>query len=272
MYFCAAILILVSALAPKQHKLSNAFIQSYLIGLWFSLRTHASQIWQNPQQLMHPMELPVHNRLSLYQKLIPSGQTMAGTQQRPSSLHRKPSSVTSRTQTPAPHEPFSLDSTPRAGNDRSVSPSHNRRVSYARSPAQPTYAPVLETVDRTVKDSLQVPPETMSTDDFTRAVAVATVSALRHHAHTHSPARVRTSAGDDASAHGGHDAPSWSRTTSASVLLACTALYAVIAGRLIPFSVYDSCLHQATFVVQSFSSRSLMLSSRVRALTRNSLV
>ena len=27
-----------------------------------------------------------------------------------------------------------------------------------------------------------------------------------------------------------HDAPSWSRTTSATVLLACTALYAMIAG------------------------------------------
>jgi Ca2+:H+ antiporter len=33
--------------------------------------------------------------------------------------------------------------------------------------------------------------------------------------------------------HGGHDAPSWSRTTSASVLLFCTALYAVIAELLV---------------------------------------
>jgi Ca2+:H+ antiporter len=89
---------------------------------------------------------------------------------------------------------------------------------------------VLETVDRTVKDSMQL-PETMTTDDFTRAVAVATVSALRHQqAHAHSPARVRSS-GAEEGGHGGHDAPSWSRTTSASVLLACTALYAVIAGR-----------------------------------------
>ncbi|KXN88148.1 Low affinity vacuolar monovalent cation/H(+) antiporter [Leucoagaricus sp. SymC.cos] len=43
MYFCAAILLF-----------------SYLVGLWFSLRTHASQIWQNPQQLLHPSELPTH--------------------------------------------------------------------------------------------------------------------------------------------------------------------------------------------------------------------
>jgi len=83
-------------------------------------------------------------------------------------------------------------------------------------------------------------PENITTDDFTRAVAVATVSALRHQqAHAHSPARLRgsglgaTDGHDDSSDHGGHDAPSWSRTTSASVLLACTALYAVIAEILV---------------------------------------
>ena len=74
-------------------------------------------------------------------------------------------------------------------------------------------------------------PQSMTTDDFTRAVAVATVSALRHQqTHDQSPARVRTS-GPEHDAPGGHDAPSWSRTTSASVLLACTFLYALIAGK-----------------------------------------
>lgn len=37
----------------------------------------------------------------------------------------------------------------------------------------------------------------------------------------------------DEGGHGGHDAPSWSRTTSASVLLACTAFYALIAELLV---------------------------------------
>jgi len=46
---------------------------------------------------------------------------------------------------------------------------------------------------------------------------------------------VRSSVEHDAGAggQGGHDAPSWSRTTSASVLLGCTALYAVIAELLV---------------------------------------
>lgn len=81
-------------------------------------------------------------------------------------------------------------------------------------------------------------PENMTTDEFTRAVAVATVSALRHqNTHAQSPARARTSgiSGDTETeiGHGGHDAPSWTRTTSAAVLLACTALYAIIAGKFV---------------------------------------
>lgn len=131
-----------------------------------------------------------------------------------------------------------------------VPPSTNRRVSYAPTPAppphgyqQPGYTPLLESVDHAIKNTGVVPmqlPESMTTDDFTRAVAVATVSALRHQqGHPHSPARARTSglSGDAEteaghSGHGGHEAPSWSRTTSAAVLLGCTALYAIIAGEL----------------------------------------
>ncbi|TFK40690.1 hypothetical protein BDQ12DRAFT_679869 [Crucibulum laeve] len=229
MYFCTAILLF-----------------SYLIGLWFSLRTHASQIWQNPQQLLHPLELPTHNRLSLYHKLIPSSHG-TGTR-RPDSLQRKPSAgnnlgVPNACQTPGPRDGSqSLPNTsnaPSRGN-QSLSPSFNRRVSYAPASQQPAFTPVLESVDQAIKNTgltnIQL-PEPMTTDEFTRAVAVATVSALRHQqAHPHSPARPRGSGiaeSEAAGGHSGHDAPSWSRTTSASVLLACTALYAIIAELLV---------------------------------------
>jgi len=81
-------------------------------------------------------------------------------------------------------------------------------------------------------NSMHLPP-TMTTDDFTRAVAVATVSALRHQQNQANTGKMRASVADEAGAHGGHDAPSWSRTTSASVLLSCTALYALIAELLV---------------------------------------
>ncbi len=118
----------------------------------------------------------------------------------------------------------------------SESPTALRPVSYpSNAPTSPTpgsLVPILESVDHALKDTglraAQLPP-----DDFTRAVAVATVSALRHQ-QVHAARRVRGGQlGDeeDPAGHGGHDAPSWSRAVSASVLLACTALYAIIAGR-----------------------------------------
>lgn len=102
----------------------------------------------------------------------------------------------------------------------------------------PGIAPLLETVDHAIQNTGLQPtalPESMTREDFTRAVAVATVSALRHQEAQAGPGRFRTSGipeVDDGAAggQGGHDAPSWSRFASASVLLGCTALYAVIAG------------------------------------------
>ena len=115
-----------------------------------------------------------------------------------------------------------------------------RRISYVRPPSVPPtpgIAPLLETVDHAIQHTGLQPtalPESMTREDFTRAVAVATVSALRHQEAQAAPGRYRASGGpeidDGAAGHGGHDAPSWSRFVSASVLLGCTALYAVIAG------------------------------------------
>lgn len=238
MYYCAAILLLVKFLCPVLNlRTLIPYVQSYLIGLWFSLRTHASQIWQNPQQLLQSMELPTH-RISQYNKSA----TTAGTTL-PASLSRRDSNANARgsnapswTETPLPRESSTSTSVPpQAGRP---STSSNRKLSYASQQQQTSLRPVLESVDHAVKNAnlqnIQL-PESMTTDDFTRAVAVATVSALRHQqqAHSHSPGRVRSAAEPDstgAGGHGGHDAPSWSRTTSASVLLGCTALYAVIAG------------------------------------------
>jgi Ca2+:H+ antiporter len=122
------------------------------------------------------------------------------------------------------------------------------------------YTPLVEHVNQATRaavDPMVLPPPTltmdapapgggqtrlnMTTDDFTRAVAVAAVSALREGAAADG-ARLRASGATSGvfdgghhaaggGGHGGHDAPSWSRSTSASVLLSCTLLYAIIAGK-----------------------------------------
>lgn len=245
--------------------------QSYLVGLWFSLRTHASQIWQNPRQLLHPSELPTHQRLSLYNRGPNTGQFHSALSRKPSAGFTLSTTANSpRAETPGAREASTgsvstagpAQPQPQAQQQQPIqfaaqqgqhrlnppSPTFPKRVSYATAAQQPSYGPVLESVDHAVKttDLGDVHlPSAMTTDDFTRAVAVATVSALRHQQQTasHSPARtlrhsgleseagtVGTHGGAQGGGDGGHDAPSWSRTTSASVLLGCTALYAVIAG------------------------------------------
>lgn len=218
MYLCAAILLF-----------------SYLIGLWFSLRTHASQIWQNPQPLLHHFDIPGHNRTSLYQKLVPfSHNPSHAPRQTEPSLRRKTSNIRSTVSTPAPRDPsrheghVATESSAVLDNAGQVSP-NLRRVSYALS-GHPPYSPLIGTIQHTVNDSSQI-PQTITTDDFTRAVAVATASALQHH-QVHNPAASKHRTNEESGTHG-HDGPSWSRITSASVLLSCTALYAVIAEILV---------------------------------------
>ncbi|KAF9072131.1 hypothetical protein BDP27DRAFT_1361201 [Rhodocollybia butyracea] len=262
MYFCAAVLIF-----------------SYLIGLWFSLRTHASQIWQNPQQLLHSNDLsgsiPMHrdlanmNRTHPAHPIPPHLESQSGWREESSDAGREreePSSplfqrrVISRAEGSAgggsvspggPGSALNAGSSAvgtAAGAGGGSGSGIGTGGSGAGSVGGGPYTPLMESVDQAVKNtSLQLPetnlklPETMTRDDFTRAVAVATVSALRHQKYTAAAAWVRTKSREDegvegmevgvgdGGGHGGHDAPSWSRFTSASVLLGCTALYAIIA-------------------------------------------
>jgi len=181
--------------------------------------------------------------MSLYHKIAPPSNLIPGVS-RPgprdaNTARPKPGSATTPADavSPSSHGGASLPQTvgavplePSADGSSSAPPT----LRFSNPPASPTpgsLGPILESVDHALKDTGlqpgQVPP-----DDFTRAVAVATVSALRHQQVQARRVRSGQLAGDeeDPSGHGGHDAPSWSRAVSASVLLACTALYAIIAG------------------------------------------
>lgn len=124
------------------------------------------------------------------------------------------------------------------------------RVSSGNYNLPAGYTPILESVNTDIKGSHVTPmrlPSTLTTEDFTRAVAVATVSALRHQgsivgSHNGGSARkdrapvqhqqhVKKDDDDDDEEGGGHEAPSWTRGVSAGVLLSCTLLYAIIAGK-----------------------------------------
>ncbi|GAA6037558.1 hypothetical protein JCM8097_006112 [Rhodosporidiobolus ruineniae] len=197
-YYCAIILVL-----------------SYLIGLWFSLRTHASQIWQNAQpgavehgatrplsgaSQHHP---PLHERRSLYQRIVPS--QLFQPRRRPSNLHRTGETPL---QTPlitplTPHPP-PLPSAPASHKHDSILP-------------------------------LDL-PHGYSADEFNRVLAAAGGAVPRATSHAREVSvqqQQQQAAHKEEEGHGGHDAPNWSRAKSATVLMACTVLYAIIAEVLV---------------------------------------
>lgn len=266
MYFCAGVLLFVR----PPHSFSRRFfaslgltagglsLQSYLIGLWFSLRTHASQIWQNPQQLLHQPELatagalhPAH-RSSIHNRLTPANIAKEVREHLPTTANLP--AVLTRPGSYLPHERQPLPSL--AGQLR---PEQTRRSSKEPAPpggmtasfhstgsggAAPPAGTLTPFIESYVKDgggsSSLLPlelPGSLTSDDFTRAVTAATVTALRHQQTISSVQKPRPASGPLALApqeeeeHGGHEGPSWSRFVSATVLLSCTVLYAIIAGK-----------------------------------------
>lgn len=183
--------------------------------------------------------------MSLYHKIVPPSNLIPGVSKPgprdPNASRLKPSFVITDAASPgshgaavtlshsaevAPADPSAdtSDTSPSAPSTLGRTFSPNPPV----SPAPGSLVPIMESVDHALKDT-GLQPAQLPPDDFTRAVAVATVSALRHQ--QVQARRVKAGVEDeDQDGHAGHDGPSWSRAVSASVLLACTALYAAIAG------------------------------------------
>ncbi|KAJ1578039.1 hypothetical protein NDA11_006800 [Ustilago hordei] len=229
MYTCTVILVL-----------------SYGVGLWFSLRTHASQIWQNPQPVQQGhgiavnqatlAHLPSAQRASIYKRLVPA----AVMQQLLPTTH------------PAGGDRAQGNSSAVSGAGSAPGTVKGPSSSHARQPT-----------DATQEGGAPRPlhlPEHFSQEEYDRAVAL-TASAFHNvlqQQHQHEQAANTTergahhhnsisaagnhgkhvsmhedAAGEEAEGHGGHDAPSWSRGTSLTVLLSCTVLYAIIAEILV---------------------------------------
>lgn len=182
-------------------------VLSYVIGLWFSLRTHASQIWQSassatqqPSQHLstHPIpdSIPPHmRRASVYQRLLPAsyfsqlpthnndaqGQSH---QERPTSLRTAPGSLAAESTRP--------QATSQKGNDTQKTSDLDQML-----------------------------------ESLYNAYHYVFNQRQQHQQKGGAPQAEPEEGG------GGHEAPSWSRMTSTSVLLGCTVLYAIIAEVLV---------------------------------------
>lgn len=244
---------------------SSMLFLSYVIGLWFTLRTHAAVIWSTElDEKKHGMDVAVQQAATNAQ---------IATMPMEHSLHR---TVTS------------------SSNDRTPRPDIRDSQLYQRILRQASMSTgALQNGDITVNKSRPVdggslrsphivPPKSRDADvptgfhlgglsdednlDLTRhiaemaatAAAVAARDATRAprkaaqlsstpapnkpvHAGPFVPSEVLDPAAPlDVAAAGGHDAPNWSRTKSAVILLTATVAYAVIAEILV--STVDSVL------------------------------
>jgi Ca2+:H+ antiporter len=231
MYACAVILVL-----------------SYLIGLWFSLRTHASQIWQNPQRVMAKEEVaPRPARITpavVMNPTLPVSQMAShGPSHAPShvtpqahSPHRR--SRTTPPDSPAFHRrdieaqhPHQQPQPQGQGNHHQHHATHqiqneNENVN-ANANLNPNtgYTPLLQSLKHGGNlDSISPLPAQMTHEDFRRAVNTLATAISK---------RDNKEKDDDDDGAGGHEAPSWTRGVSAAVLLGCTLLYAIIAEVLV---------------------------------------
>jgi Ca2+:H+ antiporter len=203
---------------------------------------------------MHPA-----HRATVYQRLTPQAvmQQLLPTTAKPQEMMRSAPDM-SRTATgieqvrspTRPNRQVSRvgfdDDTSQTAQRRKISADSPSRTPLNRTPKMPAGNPQDKLNDLS---HLQLPnnidTEGFTTEEFTRAVAVATVNALKSHenamAREWKQARAvqplaegagpAVATAEQSEGHGGHEGPSWSRTVSACVLLGCTILYAIIAGK-----------------------------------------
>ncbi|KAG0365801.1 hypothetical protein BGZ54_006190 [Gamsiella multidivaricata] len=192
MYFCCIIL-------PS----------AYLIGIWFSLRTHVKQIWQDPQ----PRSV---RDSSIYKKLLP--------------MHILQQFLHYGTGTLHPANNGANGNRPHSGGDDA------EMGRFAPSNSGLSTANHSTSMNGGLEE--RRPPHSASEAQeagtgagiHPAAQGLFNTLSVGHDA-------LKSDHGDDEDdedeAHGGHDSPNWSKAKSATVLLGCTVLYSIIAEILV---------------------------------------
>ncbi|RDA91988.1 hypothetical protein CP533_6025 [Ophiocordyceps camponoti-saundersi (nom. inval.)] len=253
----------LEAVRPYCYLAAAMLFLSYLIGLWFTLRTHAAVIWNaEVEEKRHEEHLQASVLKSaqppaagettgtdirdsqLYKRILGQSLRQAGLQPGPDEMHRWASTASQESpQAPAPPANGSA-STPHVVPPRSH-----------ESAARPAvHVPGLSAAENTalareVAEIAATAATIASRERFARKMSAApsggsTVGSRSHVpvpragvVHEGGPEESAPPAAETATAqgggHGGHDAPNWGRTKSSVILLGATVLYAIIAEILV---------------------------------------
>ncbi|KAF9904557.1 hypothetical protein BX616_001266 [Lobosporangium transversale] len=184
---------------------------AYLIGIWFSLRTHVKQIWHEPQ----PRSV---RDSSIYKKLLPMHILQQLLHYGAGAPH--PANNTDRPRSAA----AAADDAAELGRFTSVDSAHSTANYHStslhgglgeRRPPHSTSETHLNGEDAPIHPAAQGLLSSLNVD------------------HDGLKSDHGDDDEDDEGAHGGHDSPNWSKAKSATVLLGCTVLYSIIAEILV---------------------------------------
>ncbi|KAF2006928.1 hypothetical protein P154DRAFT_517378 [Amniculicola lignicola CBS 123094] len=232
------------AVRPYTWFASVLLFLSYIIGLLFTLRTHAAVIWSGDLDEKKPTDMSAShlsnsaqfpsNTLTrqttktdiresqLYKRIVGQTYNQVGLGPNGEAPERRLSSTRSGGQTPHVVPPKDSEEQHASGNFHLEGLSDEANSSLARQIAE-----------------IAATTTAIATRDATKAPRRA--NALAHtpvKGHVERPvpqrnATITEDAGEGAQVAGGHDAPNWSRMKSAVILLTATLAYAVIAEILV---------------------------------------
>ncbi|KAF4972868.1 hypothetical protein FZEAL_9500 [Fusarium zealandicum] len=250
----------LEAVRPYCYMSATLLFFSYLIGLWFTLRTHAAVIWnaeideKRHEDHMHSSSLrtsQLHPPSTATATVnAPATAEVSGNDVRDSHLYKRilgQSLKQSGFPEDASRQSSSAAQTPAAPNGAALTPHVvPPKSSGGGEPARSAlHVPGLSDADnkvlaREVAEIAATAATIASRERLSRklsSVPVSHATSSRPQAAnrqpTHQEAETEGAATEAHQAHGGHDAPNWSRTKSAVILLGATILYAVIAEILV---------------------------------------
>ncbi|KAK4152292.1 hypothetical protein C8A00DRAFT_35035 [Chaetomidium leptoderma] len=251
----------IEAVRPYCYMAAGMLFLSYIIGLWFTLRTHAAVIWnteleeKKPDDHMtpHPTPRPPLGNPSvgdasgadirdshLYKRILGQSLRQVGQHPRPDEETRQntPLSVGGVSGTPhlVPPKPTPYGAAAEVACPGISIPgftdAENNNLVHQVAEIAATAATVAA---RNVHATRRGPPGSISTAAHPPASASrpGPVRSAALFPDQDGPGAAGPPAGASGDGHGGHDAPNWSRLKSAVILMGATVLYAIIAEILV---------------------------------------
>lgn len=235
----------IEAVRPYCYIAATLLFLSYVVGLWFTLRTHAAVIWNTEveekkhEEAQHLIGRPSDARTladtsgadirdsNLYKRILGQSLRQVGLHGEEGHHSRQPSGVLPNG-APTPHmvPPKSSGSDPDSIRSNVHIPGFSetennnlvRGVTELAAAAAAIAARDARTSRRNPAASSNVASTAAQRPSLTRTATFPGMEEAEHAA---------------AAVHGGHDAPNWSRLKSAVILLGATVLYAIVAEILV---------------------------------------